>query len=203
MPIRKFIANDGFEAYYLNDIGNILKLKKCRDSVRLFTADEIVSSNQKTEYNIITMHKYKNTERKCPHVNLVTIKGVKRLIINSRSVHANDLAKFLGIDVYEQRFAPIESTTLKNIIEVFEGEQMQLQYTVGNYRVDLYFIDHKIAVECDEEDHNKRDPEYEINRQRFIEQTLNCKFVRYNPHAVGFNINAVSNGIFKLIVGRK
>ena len=39
------------------------------------------------------------------------------------------------------------------------------QYTVDNYRIDLYFPKHKLAIECDEFDHADRDIEYEVKRQ--------------------------------------
>ena len=50
------------------------------------------------------------------------------------------------------------------------------QYTVDNYRIDLYFPKHKLAIECDEFDHSDRDIEYEVKRQNNIEEKLGCTF---------------------------
>ena len=33
---------------------------------------------------------------------------------------------------------------------LFEGENMQTQYNVLGYRIDLYFHDYKLAIEIDE-----------------------------------------------------
>ena len=65
---------------------------------------------------------------------------------------------------------------------------MQRQYTVLNYRIELYFHKYKLAIEIDELSHNDRNIGYEIQRQRPLEQELNCVFIRINPDAVNFNI---------------
>ena len=36
---------------------------------------------------------------------------------------------------------------LKNIKDVFKGEDMQTQHTVTGYRIDLYFQEYKLAIE--------------------------------------------------------
>ena len=69
----------------------------------------------------------------------------------------------------------------------------------GSYRIDLYFAEHKLAIEGDEYDHKNRDINYEIRRQKFIEDQLNCKFIRYNPDAKDFTIESVLNKIFQYI----
>ena len=37
-----------------------------------------------------------------------------------------------------------EQTVLKSIKDAFEGEVMQIQYSVLGYRIDLYFHKHKL-----------------------------------------------------------
>ena len=49
-------------------------------------------------------------------------------------------------------------------MKTFHGEKMKRQFKIGNYRIDLYFPEHKIAVECDEFDHIGRDINCEIFR---------------------------------------
>ena len=51
-----------------------------------------------------------------------------------------------------------------------EGENMQTQYNVLGYRIDLYFHDYKLAVEVDKNRHSGRNIDYEIKRQKAIEQ---------------------------------
>ena len=79
---------------------------------------------------------------------------------------------------------------------------MKRQFSFGSYRIDLYFPEHKLAIECDEHDHKDRDINYERRQQEFIEDQLNCKFIRYNPDAKDFMIKSVLNKIFQYIYQR-
>ena len=75
---------------------------------------------------------------------------------------------------------------------------MKRQFSIGSCRIDLYFPEHKLAIECDKHDHKDRDINHKIRRQKFIDQ-LNCKFIRYNPDAKDFTIESVLNKIFLYI----
>ena len=46
-------------------------------------------------------------------------------------------------------FLTKEHSVLKSIMEVFEGENMQTQYTVLGYKIDFYFHDYKLVIEID------------------------------------------------------
>ena len=43
-------------------------------------------------------------------------------------------------------FLTKEHSVLKSIMEVFEGENMQTQYTVLGYKIDFYFHDYKLVI---------------------------------------------------------
>ena len=81
-----------------------------------------------------------------------------------------------------------EQTVICTIKDAFEGENMQTQYGVLSYRIDLYFHKYKLAVEVDELGHADRNINDEIERQRALERKLNCVFIRINPDEPGFNI---------------
>ena len=81
-----------------------------------------------------------------------------------------------------------EQTVINSIKYAFEGENMQSQYTVLNYRIDIYFHKYKLAIEIDELGHNDRNIDYEIQKQRALERKLNCVFIRINPDAIDFKI---------------
>ena len=72
---------------------------------------------------------------------------------------------------------------------------MQTQYTVLNYRIDLYFHKYKLAIEVDKLVHNDRNIDYEIQRQQALERELSSAFIRINSDAVGFNISKEINKI--------
>ena len=100
------------------------------------------------------------------------------------------------IDVFNTN----EQSLIGAIKDAFEGENMQTQYYVLGYKIDLYFPDYKIAIEDDEFNHIDRDPEYEAKRQIEIEEELDCTFIRFNAtDAPNFKINEAINEIYRHI----
>jgi hypothetical protein len=63
----------------------------------------------------------------------------------------------------------IETQTIGFIENSFTNVlNIKRQYCFGKYRVDLYFIDYKLVVECDENNHEDRDIIYEKAREEYI-----------------------------------
>ena len=67
------------------------------------------------------------------------------------------------------------------ILSSFKGENMQTQYNVLIYRIDLYFHDHKLATAIDENGHSNRNIDYETKNEKAIEQELGSNFIRDDP----------------------
>ena len=63
-----------------------------------------------------------------------------------------------------------------------------MQHNVLGYRIDAYFPKYKLAIEVNEQGHNDRDIDYEIERQKAIENKLGCEFIKINPAKENFNI---------------
>ena len=76
---------------------------------------------------------------------------------------------------------------------------MQTQYSVLDYRIDLYFHDYKLATEIDENGYSVRIIDYEIKRQKAIEQELGCDFIRTDPDKEDFDIFKAINETFRYI----
>ena len=55
---------------------------------------------------------------------------------------------------------------------------MQTQYSVLGYRTDLHFHDYKLSIKTDENGHSYKNTDYEIKKQKYIEQALDCMFIR-------------------------
>lgn len=93
----------------------------------------------------------------------------------------------IGVDILKNKFkynirsARFEYKYLNEIqdfLNVMNIESIP-QYQVDNYKIDLYISEYNIAVEIDEEEHKyKRD--YDLIRQKYIENILHCKFIRIN-----------------------
>ena len=92
-----------------------------------------------------------------------------------------------------------EEEYINIIMNIFKDEKMIRQYTVENYRVDLYFPEYNLSIECDEHGHIDRDEIYENKRTSRILELLNTTFIRFNPDEKNFNIYDTINDIFKHI----
>ena len=93
----------------------------------------------------------------------------------------------------------VECESMHHIKKAFAACEPIEQYTVGCYKVDLYLKGVKIAVECDEHGHRGFEKAKESFRQSYIEKSVDCKFVRFNPDAQEFDIMTVIARIVQLI----
>ena len=75
----------------------------------------------------------------------------------------------LGFNQYDITLTK-EQSVLKSVIDAFEGENMQTQYSVLGYRIDLFLHDYKLAIEIDEKGDHDRNIDHEIKRQKAIEK---------------------------------
>lgn len=113
------------------------------------------------------------------------------------------VAKKLGVSIPKDADITKEQKTIGQIRRAFQHLRIVQQYKVGQYYIDLYIPDYRVAIECDEEGHRRYSPQDEYKRQNYIERRLNCTFVRYNPDAPSFNIGDVINHIILLIYGEE
>ena len=99
-----------------------------------------------------------------------------------------------------------EQPVLNSIKNTFEGENIQTQYSVLGYRIDLYFHEYKLAIEVDELGHTNRNINNEIKRQKALEKELNCIFIRINSDEKDFNIfkeiNKIHTHIKKFLIDK-
>jgi very-short-patch-repair endonuclease len=89
----------------------------------------------------------------------------------------------------------IENQTIGFIANAYGNSlNVKRQYHIGKYRADLYFIDYKLVIECDENNHHDRDPEKEKIREEYI-LSLGNKIIRYNPNDITFDLSNVLRDI--------
>jgi len=138
----------------------------------------------------------KSNEKNTIYINK---SGLRSLICRSRMPNASALAKEFDIDIHSHKYECKETESLGAIMKVFKGEKMKTQHPVLGYRIDLYFPDYNLAIECDENGHSDRSIPEEIQRQRRITKKINCQWLRFNPDSTDFNIFDVINQIFAII----
>ena len=116
---------------------------------------------------------------------------------NRYIVNISDSVKCIniGMCIENQTIGFIENT-YSNMLNV------KRQYTIGKYHVDLYFIDYKLVIECDENGHNDRDSDQEKIREDYI-VSLGNKIIRYNPNTQSFDLSNVLREITAILFSSK
>ena len=125
-------------------------------------------------------------------IKVITKDDLRQLVARSRMPVAKELADKLGMDCF---CSTKEQDCLSVIIAAFSHLKSISQYQVGRFRIDLYFPERRLAVECDENNHNHSQYASDDARQKYIESVLGCRFVRFNPDEPGFNVGSVINQI--------
>ena len=124
---------------------------------------------------------------KQPNRGFLRIDLTLKIIMDCRTDGLCSLKRNLGFNLHDV-INTKEQTVLRSIKDVFEGEDMQTQYTVIGYRIDLYFHKHKLVIQVDELVHSDTNLNNEIERQNPLERELGCIFIRINPDENFFNI---------------
>ncbi len=97
----------------------------------------------------------------------------------------------VGMCIENQTIGFIENA-FKDIIEV------KRQYMFGKYKVDLYFPEYNLVVECDEYNHADRNPITEKIREDYI-LSLGNNIIRFNPNEKQFDLSNVLKDINKIL----
>ena len=128
----------------------------------------------------------------------ININGIKQLLLSSRSIKNSLLCNILyekhninmNLDI---KYTCTETSYLRILTSVFRDHNYKLQFTtdIFPYKIDLYFINFKIAIEVDEFGHKGYYIEKEDKREQFIINKLNCTFIRFNPDKKDFNIGDI------------
>jgi len=140
-----------------------------------------------------------------PKSILITRDGAIEILLKTRKRISPDVLHILkefGITTTNRKCLTKEQQTLSTITDVFKTEKFEDQYKVGNYYIDLYFTEHKIAVECDELGHSDRKPHKERERMDYINEQLDindCHWIRFNPDEYNFDISKVIGQIYRKI----
>jgi len=177
----KIIRNDEapYTLYLATDLGKVFGLKQIRRGF----------SNKTTLVKTSTP----GGEQPCAYITYLQL---QKFLTKSRKKSVHEFARIIGIDVHAKLFACIEADTFLCICTAFKGEIFLDQHSVGVYFIDMYMPKYKLAIECDENHHNK---EADKTRESEIIRQLDCKFIRFKPHEKNFNIFVVINEIFQEI----
>jgi len=140
-----------------------------------------------------------------PKTILITSDGVIEILLKTRKRISPDVLHILkkfNIETTNRKCLTKEQQTLSSIANVFKTEKFEDQYKIGKYYLDLYFSEHKIVIECDENGHADRKPHNERERMDFVNKQLyidDSHWIRYNPDEYDFDISKVIGQIYRKI----
>lgn len=77
------------------------------------------------------------------------------------------------------------------------------EHRVGNYRIDLYLPEVRLAVECDEQGHAPYDQNAERAREDAIRASLGCTFLRFDPAEPGFDLARVVGDVLSRLLAAR
>ena len=179
--------NEPYTLYCMNDLGKILNTNIFSHNCKIKTEKVLIKSKTNGGEQLMCY---------------VTYNGLIKYLSKLRLTSAIDFCNKIGLDISRNIFTSIETDTLKCIMDVFQNEKYEEQYVVGKYRIDLFFPQYMLAIECDEDHHNSIiNRENDIKRENEIKEQLDgCVFIRYKPFVNDFNIFTVINKIYNHIM---
>ena len=178
-PVRTVVK--GEEVWFVaKDVCSVLGIKNHSDSISKLGADEKMLCG------------VPDCNGRVQSTAVICETGVQKLMTRSNKPQVLDFAQKLGLKVLHARK---EASFINILIKSFSHIKSETQFYIDGYRIDLYFPDYNIAIECDEYGHEDRCKKNELKRQKHIEKKLKCKFIRFNPDSETFNIGDVVNSI--------
>ncbi len=130
----------------------------------------------------------RNTKGGEQMVAFITLEDVIKLVIKTETPVSMELRQILNINV--DNYVYIETDVFRAITTTFRDEQILVNYKVGDYILEMYFIEYNLVIDIDDEIHNDQ------KRIRAIQDELNCDFISFNAQNEKFNIFQLLNEIW-------
>lgn len=122
------------------------------------------------------------------------------LVKNSFNLKHRYLTKITDNCEHINLLMSLENQTIGFIENCFNGVlNIKREKIIDKYRVDLYFEDYNLVIECDENNHLDRQVEMEIKRENYILSKGNT-IIRYDPNHKLFELSLVIKEINKIIL---
>ena len=202
--ILVFSFND--ELYFKGkDIATILEYANPKQAINTHCKNQISAKKLfKNYYNNLTWNDYKNNKVIHPQTLFIKQDEVLNLIYKSNSSSDEYKLKFVNWLKHNKLITKDFNFILSSREEIQFFDKLQLylnnifklkiqtQFSIGSYFIDGYITELKLAIEFDENGHKHYDQNNEKFRQIFIENLLNCEFIRLtNKDSIDYNISQV------------
>ncbi len=133
---------------------------------------QFLKNNFKENVHYVIKKKYNNKKQGRGGYNKITYLLTEQtfdLIKNSFNLKHRYIQKISDNGEHVNLLMSLENQTIGFIENSFKDIfKIKRQKTFGSYRVDLYFYDYNLIIECDENNHSDRNNEYEKKREDFL-----------------------------------
>jgi len=183
----------------------------CKKEKILFTNAQLADLLN-VKINYLRVLKNHNKERLKDNKHFISVPGFKKgsppmikwtkqgalfLANKIRTPEAGIFLQKMGIK--ERHRSRVEYEAIGIITHAIKGfAKFKKQYSVYQFKIDLYLPEQKIAIECDESSHKGYNQSNEKFRETVIKEKLNCEFIRFSPSPPS-NIGDIINKIFRII----
>ena len=175
-------------------VAEILGIKNVRDNVSKMNSNQVIKLTN-SDLEGVEFRKLNNRGE-----NFLTERGLSILISKTNKISSSEKQSIIesfrnnGYNIVLIALSRDEIEfldLLESVLESF-GYNCIRQYKCNSYRIDLYIEDLKVAIEYDENSHNGYSYESQEGRQKEIEESLGCRFIRVgdkNSHA--YNVGLI------------
>lgn len=194
----KYISNDKNVSKTLNKLREQDKFT-IKDLQEKYSSHGFKLSDDPNKELISSLNQY---EMQHIYINTNGLKTLLSTTIKPIPPVLLELCKILNLEI-NSKMLRYEQETIASLLKVFSKEKYSLQYNVDGYRIDLYFPEYNLAIECDESGHKQYDQDKEKERERYIKKKIKCHFIRYNPNEECFDILDVVSQIHYFILKKR
>ena len=200
--VRTITNNEGKPYFVGKDVAEVFGYKKPDAMYRILSEKDKIRINPQNNdsYKLVNSNDEIETNKNIKILLLLTTSGLatvinrctnltmekKHSVIESFRSNGYNL-NLIALSRDEIEFLDL----LESVLEPFNYNCVR-QYKCKNYKIDLYIEDLKVAVEYDENNHSNYSYESQEGRQKEIEESLGCRFIRVgdeNSHA--YNVGLV------------
>jgi very-short-patch-repair endonuclease len=182
------------------DISSIFYEKNYSYMIKKYAKDNALKFiDLATKINYINLEEVKKSTKREQNIYYINKDGLFSIMNHIKKPGIDKFIKFISsycnVNYKIINSIPKNRDCINTIMTAFKHKEPKLEYSINKYRIDIYFPNEKIAIECDENGHKDRDPKYEKEREDFIIKELECKMLRFNPDDDNFCIHEFINSI--------
>lgn len=180
----KNYGTENTHVYIAQELGNILKLSDIRKSIVNYSFKKRIIVDMPRIYHCLDYE------------------GVRRYLFTCRQTIPDQLKEQFDIHTGGNvKYHYPEVEYFKILKKCYKNIKHQYTMPGYKYRLDYYFPEYNLVVECDEYGHSGYDAEKELKRNNIIKSELNNpKIIRFNPYVKNFTIFDVIGKINEYIV---